>query len=52
MNNFNFQLESGRLAPASLTPSQKQNRNECMNILRVYMNAGVFPHQFEVLIII
>eukprot|EP00029_Vermamoeba_vermiformis_P013713 TRINITY_DN8635_c0_g1_i1.p1 TRINITY_DN8635_c0_g1~~TRINITY_DN8635_c0_g1_i1.p1 ORF type:complete len:274 (-),score=35.17 TRINITY_DN8635_c0_g1_i1:123-944(-) len=40
-------LESGQFAPASLTASQKQKRSECINILRAYMNAGIFPHQFE-----
>lgn len=45
---LNLQLECGQLAPTNLTTSQRQNRNDCINTLRVYMNTGVFPHQFEV----
>jgi hypothetical protein len=40
-------LESGQFAPTGLTASQKQKRSECTDILRAYMNAGIFPHQFE-----
>jgi hypothetical protein len=39
-------LESDRFAPSRLTSAQKQNRNNCISLLRNYMEAGVFPYDF------